>query len=685
MKATLLNSELILHGSVGLDFWEDDGLVSGDVRAVLVGMDGEITVRLNSGGGDAFEGAAIHSVLSAYPGKVTVYVEGIAASAASLIAMAGDEIVMTEGSMMMIHDPSGMTWGTADDHRWQADALDKIATEYAGIYARRCGSTPEKVREDMKAEIWMGGEEAVERGFADRVEKRETAVAAYAFPYQKFASAPERLVAMAREQSWGADGLRPLRAALPAEKEEANMAAKDTTADKDTPIVEMKVDKPSISPDQQKVLDAAERRTAVMSIAGSRLTAEEVEKIVAGHKDPAEAKMAAVDMIAEKRMAEEPSPTKPAAQITEDEQERDYNARVDALSATMFGTKLEGAGTKFRGLTPKRLAMELAGGIKMGMSDLELIKAGMGKRGVLMAGGMHSTSDFTYLTADTMNRALRAAYDSRPGTWRQISRQRTATDFRTLYSVQAGVDTEMKTVNEAGEYEATVVSDTGESFAVVRRGRMVNLTFELIVNDDMSALSRLPQDFARGATNSESKVVWDLINANGNMSDGTAIFATGAARRNLASSGGAISVSTVGAGRKAMWEQRPQGAKATGADFIAATPNLLFVPPAIEVVALQFVTATTPDSDGNTNPFKSTLDVTVEPRLGAQVTGGSDTAWYLFDSSLPTVEHAFLQGYESPMVTPTEEMNPKGVTLMAEHIFGAGVVEFRGAYKNAGA
>jgi len=254
---------------------------------------------------------------------------------------------------------------------------------------------------------------------------------------------------------------------------------------------------------------------------------------------------------------------------------------VDARAATMCGRKLEGPGAEFRGLTPKRLAMDLAGGTKHGFSDMEIVKRGMSARGVLMAGGMHGTSDFTYLTASTLNRELREMYQSRPGTWRRISSQRTATDFRTIYSVQSGLDTGLQKVNEHGEYHSTVIKDTGESYAVARYGRKVLLSFEAIVNDDMSAFARLPRDFSRGALNLESKVCWDIINGNGNMSDGNAIFSS--AHGNLASSGGgSITATTVGDGRKAMWEQRPVGADADGPDFIEATPDLLYVPPALE-------------------------------------------------------------------------------------------------------
>lgn len=698
MKAQLINNELMLHGPVGFSFFDEDGLFAADVRAAVAEFEGdEMDVFINSGGGVATEGAAILAVLDSIDAKITMHVEGIAASAASLIAMAGDEIVMEPAALLMIHDPSGVTIGTAETHRTQADVLDTIADVYAKAYARKSGNSPEEMREMMKAEVWLDGAAAVEANLADTdrsAEESDAEASISAFPYELYTDAPDRLVAMASDRGWRADALRTKevkasragREQASKPQKEADMATKEKTAVDSAAETKTEDKKPQIDPKAQAALEAQGRREAVMAISADKLTAAEVETIVAEAKDPADAKMAAVDLICEKRIQDEGPPTKPSASVTDDEQERNYNARVEALRARMFGGRIEGAAEQFRNISPKRVAMELGGGQSYTRSEMDTVKAGMSVRGVLMAAGMHSTSDFTYLMADTINRQLRADYEARPGTWRRISRQRSASDFRTLYSVQSGADVEMKKVNEAGEYESTVLTDAGESFAVERFGREVHLTFEAIVNDDLSAFERLPSSFARGALNLESRIAWGLINANGNLSDGVALFANNAARgRNLAASGAAISATTVGAGRKVMWEQRPLGAKSTGDDFISAEPNLLYVPPALEITALQFTTATTPETDGNVNPFKSTLEPIVETRLGAQMTGGSDTAWYLFDGGLPVLEHAFLDGFEAPMVEPEENRNPKGVTFTAEHIFGAGAVEFRGAYKNAGA
>lgn len=686
----LVGGELVLYGFVG-DDWMDEGFTAKGVVRALAEAEGDIVVRVNSGGGYAFDGAAIHAALSAYPGKVTVRVEGIAASAASLIAMAGDEIVMAAGAMMMIHDPRNVSIGTADDHRREADALEKLADNYAALYAERSGLQKDSVRALMQSETWMTGEDAVSSGFADRVDDGASA-AVSAFDYRVYARAPEHLRMQAEDKGW-AFGRPASRAAAPTTQEAKMATDNEAAAPKESAKEQPKAQAPAAPIEMKEAPQmrtetkpdpVAENRAAIVDRFGDRMTARQVEDIASSARDTADALMKAADIVIDAQMAAAGGEIREPARIVSDERERDVEGMIGALSHSMFGAKLEGKATDYRGLTLKKLAMELSGKRGYAFNDADLVKAGMGARGVLMSAG-HSTSDFSYITTEVMNRQMRAAYESRPGTWQALSRQRTATDFRSLYSVQAGVDTEMKKILEDGEYQSTVLTDAGETFKVERYGRKVLLTFEAVINDDLGAFARLPQDFARGAINLESRIAWGIITANGNLSDGTALFATGAARKNLASSGAAISATTVGAARKAMWEQRPLGAKATGDDFISAVPDLLYVPPALEVTALQFAQDTVPSKDSDANPYKGTLSPVVEPRLGAAVSGGSDTAWYLFDSTLPTLEHAFLQGYEAPMVEAMDRMDPDGVTLIARHIFGAGAVEFRGAYKNPGA
>jgi len=199
----LIDGELILHGRVGDDFF-NVGFTSTDVVNALarIGRDNDFTARLNSGGGIATEGAAIYAALRAHRGNILMVIEGVAASAASLIAMAGDRVAMQLGSTMMIHDPAGITAGTAKDHEKSVEALTAIADAMAEIYAEKSGKSPEEAREDMLEETWMTAEEAVNAGYADEVDIELEAPPPTAFNYRLYQHAPEAFVAMADANGW---------------------------------------------------------------------------------------------------------------------------------------------------------------------------------------------------------------------------------------------------------------------------------------------------------------------------------------------------------------------------------------------------------------------------------------------------------------------------------------------------
>ena len=151
-----------------------------------------VDLRLNSPGGSVFDAVAIHNALKRHEGTVTVWIDGIAASAASYIAMAGDEIVMPENAFLMIHDPAGLVMGTAEDMRAMAEALDKVKGSLVSGYAAKSGRTPEDVSALMAAETWFDASDAVAQGFADRL--IEPIRIAARFDIGRFRNAPPDLV-----------------------------------------------------------------------------------------------------------------------------------------------------------------------------------------------------------------------------------------------------------------------------------------------------------------------------------------------------------------------------------------------------------------------------------------------------------------------------------------------------------
>ena len=197
MRRLLENGILTLHGIVGIDF------TSADVNAALAeaGPNAPLEIRLSSFGGDAGEGLAIYSALIAHQGRMTMLLQGIVASAGSLIAMAGDEIIISRFALFMIHDAQLYgVGGNAEDIRRHAQGLDTISEAYAKAYAERTGKPVDEIRQLMIAETWFAADEAVAEGFADRIAETaaspEPAAAAYALA--NYRNAPKRLAAIAR-------------------------------------------------------------------------------------------------------------------------------------------------------------------------------------------------------------------------------------------------------------------------------------------------------------------------------------------------------------------------------------------------------------------------------------------------------------------------------------------------------
>lgn len=144
------------------------GIAASDFAKDLAALDvSRIRLRLNSPGGSVFDGIAIHNLLVTHRADVHVMVDGIAASIASVIAMAGDQVTMGRGTEIMIHDPSAIVWGNSRDMREMAELLDKLAEDIAGFYAHRAGGTRAEWRERMTAETWYSAEEAIDAGLAD--------------------------------------------------------------------------------------------------------------------------------------------------------------------------------------------------------------------------------------------------------------------------------------------------------------------------------------------------------------------------------------------------------------------------------------------------------------------------------------------------------------------------------------
>ncbi len=167
-------AEILLYGVIGDDgFWDE--VTSKEFAEELKAVEDAVTinVRINSPGGDVFAGQAIHSMLKRCKSEIIVYIDGLAASIASIVAMAGDKIIMPKNAMMMIHKPWTVAAGNANDMREQADTLDKVEESLVSVYVDKTGLSTEEIKSLLEDETWLTASDALEKGFIDEIEENE--------------------------------------------------------------------------------------------------------------------------------------------------------------------------------------------------------------------------------------------------------------------------------------------------------------------------------------------------------------------------------------------------------------------------------------------------------------------------------------------------------------------------------
>jgi len=326
--------------------------------------------------------------------------------------------------------------------------------------------------------------------------------------------------------------------------------------------------------------------------------------------------------------------------------------------------KLSDNGKRFSGLSLIEIGREL------------LTQRGVDIRGMsrdqIATRAMLTTGDFPYILANVANKTLRQAYEAAPQTFKPFTRMVTAPDFKTIARTALGDSPTLEKVNEHGEYKYGSVSEARETYAIASYGKIVALTRQTLINDDLSAFTRLPEMFGRAAADLESDTVWGIITANAALADSIALFH--ASHGNLPT-GAAISVAQLGVCRAAMRVQTSLDGRK-----INVTPRYLLVPAALETIAQQFTSqAYAASASSSINPFAGALQVLAEPRLDT----ASTTAWYMAadPAQIDTIEYAYLEGNQGVYLETKDGWEIDGVEFKARLDFGAKAIDFRGLVK----
>ena len=346
------------------------------------------------------------------------------------------------------------------------------------------------------------------------------------------------------------------------------------------------------------------------------------------------------------------------------------------LHRVSVGTQLDDNGRRFRGMSLLEMGrsfLEAHGQRTEGMDRLTLASRMLHFR----SGGMMGTSDFSSLFANVANKRLRAAYDENAGTYALWARRApNAPDFKSMNVVQLAGAPDLLQTNEAGEFKYGSMSDGAETYAVLTYGRIVTLTRQAIINDDLRAFERLVTAFGFAARRLENRTVYSQLTANAALADGTALFH--ANHSNLITSS-ALAIATLGAGRTAMRLQ-----KGLQSEELNLAPAFLIVPATLEQTAYNLTSANyVPSTKAEINEFRAGGRTAVTPVVEPVLDANSTSAWYLAASSaqVDTVEYCYLDGAEGPVIESEVGFETDGVSYKCRLDFAAKAVDYRGLLK----
>lgn len=329
---------------------------------------------------------------------------------------------------------------------------------------------------------------------------------------------------------------------------------------------------------------------------------------------------------------------------------------------------------EFRGLTLLELArhaLDRRGIATRGMSKMELATEALIGRS-----GLHSTSDFPLILANVANKTLRAAYDTTPRTFTAWARQAVITDFKPVARNQLGGAPDLLRVPESGEFTYGTIGESREVYALVTYGRIVGITRQTLINDDLDAFTRIPSAFGAAAADLESDLVYSIFSTNPNMADGNPLFH--ASHTNLGTAG-TISETTLAEAYRLFGNQRGLEGRQ-----ISVLPRYIITPPGVRSVeARKNVTATTPNAVAGVNAFANRLEPIEEARL---IPAAGPDPWFLAadPSRIDTIEFAYLEGQQGVYTETRSGFEVDGIEIKARHDFAAKAIDWRGLFRNAG-
>lgn len=638
-----------------------------------------INLHIHSPGGDVFEGMAIYNLLANHPARVEVFIDGLAASMGSVIAMAGDTITMPENAMMMIHRPWGMQGGDADDMRRYAELLDKVESNLVSAYTKKTGLSEAEVSELLAAETWFTGPEAVERGFADQLAEPLSAAASLKSHRMKETDMPDQLKKLMEPR---AQGKKPAQDPAPqgAQQEPQPQgsqqdpqggqppAARQDHAPKPAVFTPADAPNPAATMADFKAHEASRRQAIKGVFAAFDGKFDDIERACLDDME------INADMAKDKLLAALGRGTTPT-----DGPRKDAGAFAD--NGNIVGDGIRNAVAGRIGLEAREKDNAYTG-----MSMAELARASLTERGVGIAGmdrltmvGLaftHSSSDFGHLLADVAHKSMLRGYEEAEETFQRWTTRGVLTDFKPTHRVDLSTFPSLRHVPEGAEYKYASVGDRGEQITLATYGELMSITRQAIINDDLSAFDRIPRLMGRAAIRTVGDLVYAVLTGNPAMADGNNLFS--AAHKNQLTAG-ALSIARIDEAKTKMATQKD------GQATLNIRPSFLLTPVAMESTARALLGAEFDPAYQNSNvpnPVRGLAEVIADARLD----DASATTTYMTAApgAFDTVEVAYLDGRDTPYLEQQQGFTVDGAVFKVRMDAGVAPLSYRTMVKLAG-
>ncbi|EMJ6503070.1 ClpP-like prohead protease/major capsid protein fusion protein [Klebsiella pneumoniae] len=611
-----------------------------------------INLHINSPGGDVFDGIAIFNALKHHGAAITVHIDGLAASMASVIAMVGNPVIMPENTMMMIHKPWGFAGGDANDMRDYAELLDKVESVLIPAYAAKTGKSSDEIAAMLEDETWMDGSECVELGFADQVTPSLQAMACIQSKriedFEKMPNNIRNMITPPRNSNQR-DPQQPVN-----QPQAQHVATQPNGADENTIRAQ-------VIAEQKERVNGINNLFAMFGGKHSELQAQCVADMDC-----------TVDQAKDKLLALLGKDASPSAKTTPAHiHAGNGNFVADGIrQALMARAGFEGQerDNVYNGMTLREYA-------RMALTERGIGVSSYNPMQMVGLALTHSNSDFGNILLDVANKSLLQGWDEAEETFNLWTKKGQLSDFKTAHRVGMGGFNSLRKVREGAEYKYVTTRDKGETIALATYGEIFSITRQAIINDDLNALTDVPMKMGMAAKGTIGDLVYAVLIDNPKLSDNKPLFH--ADHKNLSS--GAISVSSIDDARKLMRLQKE------GERSLNIRPAYMLVPVGLETLANQTIkSASVKGADINSginNPIQNFAEVISEPRLDEN----SPNAWYLAAAKgRDTIEVAYLNGVDTPYIDQQEGFTTDGIATKVRIDAGVAPLDYRGLVKSSG-